>query len=70
MPTEQCCRQYLTNIPLPDVKQEHRDSLDKDINIREIEETISNMKLGKFPGPDGLSYTGEYFVKTYAKFIN
>ena len=51
--------EYLIQTGLPKLSEEEREDLEKQISLEEIQQTIRNMKIGKAPGPDGL--TPQYF---------
>ena len=46
--------QFLDNINLPQIPEEDRINLDKELTLKEISEAIDAMRAGKTAGPDGL----------------
>lgn len=44
---------FFNGIEFSAINKVSHDSLEKDIQVEEIEESIASMKSGKAPGPDG-----------------
>lgn len=55
---------YLCQAQITEILEEHRDLLNREISHEEIREAIDLMKIGKAPGPDGLTAK---FYKTFKK---
>lgn len=60
---------YLDEIPLPKLKQDHSKMLDTPITELEVLGVIKNLKRGSAPGPDGFS-TCHYKTFASIKFYN
>uniref|UniRef100_A0A673WU00 Reverse transcriptase domain-containing protein n=1 Tax=Salmo trutta TaxID=8032 RepID=A0A673WU00_SALTR len=58
---------FLENCNLPALNQEDSNFLNKEISLEEITETITSLKSGKTPGPDG--YPSEFY-KTFSNMLS
>ncbi len=58
---------FLNGIEFPTINKLSRDSLEKNIQIEEIKESIASMKSGKAPGPDGFPTE---FYKVFSNLLS
>ena len=53
--TEEKVQNYLKNVDVPKISNNVRDSLERPINLLEVQHAIKSLKINKTPGNDGLS---------------
>ena len=58
---------FLSTHPLPKLKQEETENLNRPITSEEIESGITNLPTNKSPGPDG--FPGEFYQTFKAEII-
>lgn len=61
---DQGANYFLNLLSLPALTEAHVTLLDRDIQVSEVLQGIKNLKVGKWPGPDG--YTALYYRKLAA----
>ena len=62
------CTEFLNNLNLPRITQQHKDFFNKPLTLAELENSIKNSQNGKSPGNDGL--TREFYIVFWRNISN
>lgn len=55
--------EFLSKIPIPKIKEGHRQSLNQPVSIQEVDWAIAKLRLGKAPGMNGLTVKFCKYIK-------